>query len=618
MLTLDSLTVRYGDALAVDGVDLTVQDGQILALLGPSGCGKSTLLRAVAGLEPVAGGSISWDGRDLARVPVHRRGFGLMFQDGVLFPHRSVAGNVAYGLARSGHDRAERAARVSDLLDLVGLAGYGERGVSTLSGGEQQRVALARSLAPAPRLLLLDEPLAALDRALRDRLLADLRDVLGATGTTALFVTHDQGEAFAVADVVALMDAGRIRQTGAPGHVWRHPADEWVARFVGYTSVLSGLPADGGTVTAVGVARGEGFSVALRPTALQVDHAGEIRGSCLAVVPGPEGSRVTVAVPGVGVVQAVAGATVVPELGDEVQLRFDPSAAAVLPGDPQQCWPPDPRPLWQADPVIPLRTSALIDAPEAAVRRALLRADLWTRAARALGGRGQLVRDGGSRVLRDGDVLDFRRVVGRRTLRCTVRLEEDGLPTLVGTRFEVRLQTAPTGAGTVTTIDLRVAAAVEAATFAFRRPVLEFGQMLLGIATLIAREPLVVMAGAVIRDGRLLVARRSQPAELAGRWELPGGKVEDGETEQDALARELVEELGITVRVGERLGTDVDLGDGLVLRTRAAALLTGEPAPTEHDEIRWVGPEELDALDWLPADRSLLDDLAMILRRSDS
>ncbi len=332
MLALDDVTVRYGGTTAVDAVDLRVEDGQVLALLGPSGCGKSTLLRAVAGLEPVAGGVISWDDEDLVRVPVHRRGFGLMFQDGVLFPHRSVAGNVAYGLSRSGRDRAARAARVDDLLELVGLAGYGERGVATLSGGEQQRVALARALAPEPRLLLLDEPLAALDRALRERLLPDLREVLGATGTTALFVTHDQGEAFAVADVVALMDAGRIRQVGAPGHVWRHPADEWVARFVGYTSVLPALPEDGSTVTAVGAVPGAGPSVALRPAALRVDEAGEVRGICLAVVPGPDGARVTVAVHGVGVLQAVADTTSVPDVGDEVRLHFDPTAAAVLPG----------------------------------------------------------------------------------------------------------------------------------------------------------------------------------------------------------------------------------------------------------------------------------------------
>ena len=193
-------------------------------------------------------------------------------------------------------------------------------------------MALARALAPAPRLLLLDEPLAALDRALRDRLLADLREVLGATGTTALFVTHDQDEAFAVADVVALMDAGRIRQTGAPGHVWRHPADDWVARFVGYTSILPALPDGDTVVTAVGSMPGKGFSVALRPAALQVDERRQIRGSCLAVVPGPEGYRVTVAVPGVGVVQAVAGVTSPPDVGDAVRLRFDPAAAAVLAG----------------------------------------------------------------------------------------------------------------------------------------------------------------------------------------------------------------------------------------------------------------------------------------------
>ena len=187
----------------------------MLALLGPSGCGKSTLLRAIAGLEPLAGGQICWDGADLARVPVHHRGFGLMFQDGVLFPHRDVAGNIGYGLQRAGLDRATIGARVGELLELVGLPGYGTRRVATLSGGEAQRVALARALAPRPRLLLLDEPLAALDRTLRERLLTDLRHVLTSTGTTAVFVTHDQGEAFAVADRLAVMRSGRVRQVGS-------------------------------------------------------------------------------------------------------------------------------------------------------------------------------------------------------------------------------------------------------------------------------------------------------------------------------------------------------------------------------------------------------------------
>jgi thiamine transport system ATP-binding protein len=225
------------DVVAVDGVSLDVPAGEVLALLGPSGCGKSSLLRVVAGLEPPAAGTLRWAGEDLAPVPVHRRGFGLVFQDGQLFPHRDVAGNVAYGLP--GVDRAARAARVAELLDLVGLPGYGDRPVATLSGGERQRVALARSLAPRPRLLLLDEPLSALDRSLRERLADDLRRVLVATGTTALFVTHDQDEAFTVADRVAVMAAGRLLQVDAPEALWRRPADREVAEFLGYRTFLA-------------------------------------------------------------------------------------------------------------------------------------------------------------------------------------------------------------------------------------------------------------------------------------------------------------------------------------------------------------------------------------------
>ena len=168
-----------------------------------------------------------------------------MFQDGVLFPHRDVAGNIAYGLQRAGLGRQPIAARVAELLDLVGLPGYGSRRVGTLSGGEAQRVALARALAPRPRLLLLDEPLAALDRSLRERLLADLRDVLVSTGTTAVFVTHDQHEAFVVADRLALMRAGSVLQRGRAKDIWAAPVDDWVAGFVGYSSILAAAAAAG-------------------------------------------------------------------------------------------------------------------------------------------------------------------------------------------------------------------------------------------------------------------------------------------------------------------------------------------------------------------------------------
>ena len=238
-LSLRGLRVVYRAAggasvTAVDGVDLDVARGRTVALLGASGCGKSSLLRAVAGLEDLAGGTIAWDGRDVVRVPVHKRGFGLMFQDGQLFPFRDVAGNVGSGL--TGLPRSEKRARVEEMLELVGLPGYGPREVTTLSGGQAQRVALARSLAPGPRLLLLDEPLSALDRALREQLVIDLREILARQGTTALYVTHDHGEARAVADLVGVMEAGRLLRLDAPEALWADPGSEKVARFLGLST----------------------------------------------------------------------------------------------------------------------------------------------------------------------------------------------------------------------------------------------------------------------------------------------------------------------------------------------------------------------------------------------
>lgn len=217
-LEVRQVTVRYGapvrdDAAvpaAVTRATFSVDRGEVVALLGPSGCGKSTLLRAIAGLQSLSGGSVLWAGHDLARVPPHQRGFGLMFQDAQLFAHLSVAKNVAYGLSARRVPRAERLARVAELLELVGLPGYGGRPVTELSGGEQQRVALARSLAPGPRMLMLDEPLSALDRELRDRLGGDLARVLRATRTTAILVTHDESEADAIADRTLRMQAGEL------------------------------------------------------------------------------------------------------------------------------------------------------------------------------------------------------------------------------------------------------------------------------------------------------------------------------------------------------------------------------------------------------------------------
>ena len=234
-LSVRGLAVTYGDLRAVDGVDLEVAAGEVVALLGASGSGKSSLLRAVAGLEDVADGEVAWAGRSMVRVPVHKRGFGLMFQDGQLFEHRDVGGNIAYGLI--GLPRARRDERVREMLELVGLPGFEQRRVTTLSGGQAQRVALARALAPAPRLLLLDEPLSALDRALREQLATDVRAILREGGTTALYVTHDQDEAMTVADRVGVMEAGRLLRLDTPQRLWADPGSSKVARFLGFDVV---------------------------------------------------------------------------------------------------------------------------------------------------------------------------------------------------------------------------------------------------------------------------------------------------------------------------------------------------------------------------------------------
>ena len=207
-LTVSGVTVRYGPITAVDNASLEVRKGEIVALTGPSGCGKSSLLRAVAGLEPLASGAVTWGGEDVAALPTHMRGFGMIFQDGQLFGHMSVAKNIAYGLAKL--PRAAREQRVASMLQLIGMPEYGSRAVTELSGGQRQRVALARSLAPEPQLLLLDEPLSSLDHALRGRLAQEIAELLRKANMTAILVTHDQGEAETIADRVLQMADGRI------------------------------------------------------------------------------------------------------------------------------------------------------------------------------------------------------------------------------------------------------------------------------------------------------------------------------------------------------------------------------------------------------------------------
>ncbi|MGC9348084.1 MAG: ABC transporter ATP-binding protein [Anaerolineae bacterium] len=238
-LEIRNIHKQYEGEALLSGLSLDIDRGEIVSFLGPSGSGKTTLLRIIAGLEPAEAGSILLEGEDLSRVPTHQRGIVLMFQEYALFPHRTVAENVAFGLKMRGMSRPDIKAQVSEMLDLVGLEEFGSRNVVELSGGERQRVALARSLAPEPRLLLLDEPLGSLDRTLKERLMEELADILQRVGVTTITVTHDQAEAFALADRAALLHNGVFVQAGRPEEIYANPANPWVARFLGLTNLFS-------------------------------------------------------------------------------------------------------------------------------------------------------------------------------------------------------------------------------------------------------------------------------------------------------------------------------------------------------------------------------------------
>lgn len=227
------LTKRFGEVIAVDRLDLEAEPGELLAVVGPSGCGKTTLLRMVAGLERPDEGSIEIDGKDVTRLAPEKRNVGIVFQNFALFPHMTVEENIGYGLRRQGVPRSERSARVQEMLAMIGLPDLGRRKPNELSAGQQQRVALARSMAPRPKTLLLDEPLSALDAELRERLRLEIRQMQRQLGITTLFVTHDQEEALATADRVAVMDRGRIEQIGDPWSLYDRPGTPFVARFVG-------------------------------------------------------------------------------------------------------------------------------------------------------------------------------------------------------------------------------------------------------------------------------------------------------------------------------------------------------------------------------------------------
>jgi thiamine transport system ATP-binding protein len=322
-------TVRFGARTALEGVDLDVAPREVVAVLGPSGSGKSTLLRAITGLQPLDRGTVRLDGRDQRDVPVHRRGIGLMFQDHALFPHRDVGTNVAFGLRMQGQRPRDAARRVGELLELVGLPGAARRAVQELSGGEQQRVALARALAPAPRLLLLDEPLGALDRTLRERLVHELRRLFTDLGLTVVAVTHDQGEAFAMADRIVVVDEGRVLQAGPPAEVWRRPTRTRVAVLLGLTNVGEGTARGGTADTAWGpipVPGADDGPVALvvPPTAIAVADDGPLEATVLAArFRGAHTELELEVAPGVPPLRAEVPSTGAPPVGARLRLRID-------------------------------------------------------------------------------------------------------------------------------------------------------------------------------------------------------------------------------------------------------------------------------------------------------
>lgn len=308
---LDSVSVRFGDVLAVDSASFEISSGELVVILGPSGCGKSTMLRVVAGLRKPDSGRVLIDGADSASLLPHQRSIGLMFQQHTLFPHHDVAGNVEFGLRMAGLAPAQRAQRVRDLLVLVGLGGFESRDVATLSGGEAQRVALARSLAPNPALLLLDEPFGSLDRGLRDRLTDELPQVLSEAGTTAIHVTHDHDEAFSLADRLVVMESGRILRVGPPGEVWADPRTVAVAEFLGHRNIVT---------------RGSRLEV-IRRDAATVAADGELEG--IVVTSRFRGDYYDLTVDtALGELRFRVGEAV--GAGDRVRLRIDPSRVARL------------------------------------------------------------------------------------------------------------------------------------------------------------------------------------------------------------------------------------------------------------------------------------------------
>ena len=278
LIAIRGLSAQYGPLRALDDVNLDIRDEEFFALLGPSGCGKTTLLRSMAGFERPTHGTIELGGQNLLALPAHRRPVNMMFQSYALFPHMTVEKNIAYGPERAGASGRDIAARVAEVLETVGLQGLGKRRPSQLSGGQRQRVALARAIINRPRVLLLDEPLSALDRNVRAQMQSELKRLQHEVGIAFVVVTHDQEEALSMADRIAVMDAGRVQHVAPPDELYRRPANRFVAEFVGRSNVFAGTAVDGGlAVDGFGLlpGRGAGGYLVVRPEDVTLTGDGE-------------------------------------------------------------------------------------------------------------------------------------------------------------------------------------------------------------------------------------------------------------------------------------------------------------------------------------------------------
>ena len=299
-LSLKHLHKRFGDLSVLKDVSLEISEGEIVVLLGPSGSGKTTLLRSLAGFEMLTAGSLQVAGEEISALPANRRNFGMVFQHYALFPHLTVGQNVAFGLESRNLPKAEVAARVQEVLPLVDLAGFESRRIHQISGGQQQRVALARALAPEPRVLLLDEPLSNLDPALREKTRRQLKSLIRKVGITALWVTHEQDEAFYIGDRVALLNAGRLEQVGTPEQLYLEPASRFVAEFVGRTSAITGVLQDDRQSVVIDGTRGAGRPISWKAQSRSTVDSGETiqtigPGGRVALIVRPEGLTLSLA-----------------------------------------------------------------------------------------------------------------------------------------------------------------------------------------------------------------------------------------------------------------------------------------------------------------------------------